>query len=230
MKEQAIKKINKIGKISNIIVLICKILVGIALVGTLLGAITCFVIPDSLIDVTMTSMMTVDVDYSSLGVTLSEEEMVELQAEMAAQTELSMEEGVTDITLVDNVIRVAGEIDKSNFTMRDIAWLVVLGLVTVLMTFITLFFVGGLCKAFANCQSPFEDNVIKKMQRFAISLIPWSIISAVSNSVIESVMSNKLNIMFNVDLGVILIVLVVLVLTYIFKYGAVLQQESDETL
>jgi len=33
-----------------------------------------------------------------------------------------------------------------------------------------------------------------------------------------------------VDLGMVLIILFIFVLAYIFKYGAVLQQESDETL
>jgi len=35
---------------------------------------------------------------------------------------------------------------------------------------------------------------------------------------------------FGIDFGVVLIILIVFALVYIFKYGAVLQQESDETL
>lgn len=224
MKEQAIEKINKIGKISNIVVLIGKVVVAIAMVVTLIGAIMCFAIPDSLLKVTMTGVMTMDLDCSSLGVTLSDEDIA------LAQAEFSLEEGIMSTEFTPNLISVTGEIDESTFTMRDVAWLVVLALITLVMTFVTLCFVGGLCKAFGNCRSPFEDNVIHKMQRFALSLIPWSIISTLTDSMMESIMNNRLNIMLNIDFGVILIVLVVLMLTYIFKYGAVLQQESDETL
>ncbi len=75
-----------------------------------------------------------------------------------------------------------------------------------------------------------EKNVIKKMQYFAYSLVPWAVVSMISDSIRESILNNKLSVMFSIDLGVVLIVLVVLLLVHIFKYGAVLQQESDETL
>jgi len=47
---------------------------------------------------------------------------------------------------------------------------------------------------------------------------------------LESAMSGGIHLIFSIDLGVVLVVLIVLVLVSIFKYGAVLQQESDETL
>ena len=40
----------------------------------------------------------------------------------------------------------------------------------------------------------------------------------------------KFNQMIGVDLGMVLIIFFIFVLVHIFKYGAVLQQESDETL
>ena len=231
MKEQAIQKINKIGKISNIITLIGKILVGIGLLCAIIGTIICFAIPDSMVKLTTTGNVIMDVDLSSVGVTFSEEELEEARAELEKDMMESEEDYASmDVVLTQNGIHLLGEMDASTFTMRDAAWGALLGAAALLMTFITLCFIGALCKAFRDCQSPFEENVIKKMQNLAYSLIPWTIVSTVANSVSESLTNNHLSIMFSLDLGVVLIVLIVLVLVYIFKYGAVLQQESDETL
>ena len=68
------------------------------------------------------------------------------------------------------------------------------------------------------------------MQNLAISLIPWTIVSSVSDSVVASYLQGGLQFQFNLDLSVALVVLIVFILVYIFKYGAILQQESDETL
>ena len=98
------------------------------------------------------------------------------------------------------------------------------------MVMVTLCFISSLCKAFRDCESPFEENVVRKMRNLAYSLIPWAIFSTITNSVADSLLMNKVSVNFTVDLGVIMIVLVVFVLVHIFKYGAMLQQESDETL
>ncbi|MGN0431323.1 MAG: DUF2975 domain-containing protein [Lachnospiraceae bacterium] len=230
MKEQAIQKINKIGKISNIITLIAKILVGIALGVALVGAVICFVIPDSMLKFNMQGTMNMELDYSSLGISMTEEEMAVAQAEVERGPISDEATTITEIAVTENKIIIAGDTDYISFTMRDAAWLAVLALGVLAMTFVTLVFIGALCKAFRDCHSPFEENVIKKMQNLAVSLIPWAVVSAVSGSVANSLLHQKVNIMFSIDLGVILIALVVLVLVYIFKYGAVLQQESDETL
>lgn len=230
MKEQAIKKINKIGKISSVFALIAKILVGMALVVTLLAVILCFVIPEDLLEVTINADMTMEMDFSALGVTMTEEELIVAQAELEQELLTDQDDSFTDVTMTTDGVTMKGGLEQYSFTMRDMAWLIVLGFVALAMTFVTLIFIGGLCKAFRDCQSPFEDNVIKKMQHLAYSLIPWAIISTVTNTISETLANNKLSIMFSVDFGVILIALVVLVIVYIFKYGAVLQQESDETL
>jgi hypothetical protein len=230
MKEQAIKKINSIGKVCSVFALIGKILVGMGIVVTLLAAIVCFVMPEDFMVITLDTNMDVQVDVSEFGVAAPKEELAEMQAEIEASFVEDGEGEVSEVILTEETVLVRGGVEDFSFTLRDVAWLMVLGMVALVMTFVTLIFIGGLCKAFCDCQSPFEDNVIKKMQYFAYSLIPWAIISTIANSITESITSNKPSFMFSIDLGIILVVLVVLVLVYIFKYGAILQQESDETL
>lgn len=230
MKERAIRKINKIGKVSNIITLIAKILVGIAMAITLIGAIICFIIPDSMLKFDIASTITMEMDYSDLGVSLSEEEIALTETELNRTILVEEDSDFTTVVVEADKVIMTGDFESFSFTMRDATWLAFMGSLVLGLTFVTLFFISALCKAFRDCKSPFEDNVIKKMQNFAIALIPWAVVSTVVNSVSNSLLNNKFSIMFSVDLGVVLIVLVVLVLVYIFKYGAVLQQESDETL
>lgn len=232
MKEQAIQKINKIGKISSVFALIGKIVVGMGLAVTLIGMIICFMMPEDLVKITPIGGAEIEIGLDSFGETLIlegdiDEISTQIQESMKADSD-GMEN--IEVSVTEDKINIAGDYKVGTFSLRDLAWGLILVAATLAMTFVTLCFISSLCKAFRDCQSPFEDNVIKKMQNFAYSLIPWALISTVTNSISDSFMNNKLSLTFTVDLGVVLIVLVVLVLVYIFKYGAVLQQESDETL
>ena len=123
-----------------------------------------------------------------------------------------------------------GAAAMTHITMRRLTGTLIVALITLAMSLVTVVFIRSLCKAVESCASPFEDNVIRRMTALAYSLIPWCIISSLSNSVFTSVFSNKVNINLGIDLGMVFVVLVVLALAYIFKYGAMLQRESDETL
>ena len=229
MKEQAISRINKIGKISSVITLIAKILVGLGLVLSLIGAIICFVIPEDLFKMSVVGDVIMEVDFESMGIELTEAEVQEAQEHM--KWEFAGEEGdFSEVSVSQEQILMTGSYDGFSFAMGDLRGILVLTVITLTMTFITLLFIGELCKAFRDCQSPFEESVIGKMQKLAYALIPWTIVATVSNSITDSIMNHKVSLNFTLDLGVVLIVLIVLVLVHIFKYGAVLQQESDETL
>lgn len=229
MKNEAIQKINKIGKISSVIALIGKILVGIGIALLLIGAVVCFLMPKDFLKISLAEEMTMELDFSSLGIEMTDAELTDVRENL--KMELAGEEPeFTEVDVNANKMVMKGSFEQYAFIMRDIAGMLVLALITLIMTFITLIFVGNLCKAFRDCQSPFEADVIKKMQHLAYALIPWTIVAAISNSISDSIMHHKFSLNFTLDLGVVLIVMVVFVLVYIFKYGAVLQQESDETL
>ena len=235
MKEQAIAKINKIGNVSNILTNVCKALIIMGMVACLVGAVLCFLIPDKLVSFSLTPQLSVHVDYSVLGDMMTPEDRAalndptieeQLKQEFVTDEELS---GMT-VSVANQVIHLEDTEEGDTYTMHDVAWLVMMSFIMLTMSLVTLIFVGKLCKAFRDCDSPFAENVIRKMQNLAYALIPWTIVSIITDTIMASVTSNKFSMMFSVDLGVILTALLVLVLAYIFKYGAVLQQESDETL
>ncbi len=233
MKEEAIKKINKIGKVSSVFALIGKIVIGMSMVLLLVSAIVCFFMPKDLATITIDEKVGFTLDASSFGETISDEDTKQLKKdfEESFKAEVEGEEiQLEDISVTDNKLQADTVIPTYSFTVRDLAWLMLALALNVTMIMVTLCFISSLCKAFRDCESPFEENVVKKMRNLAFSLIPWAVFSSITNSVANSLLQNRVSVNLTVDLGVIMIVLVVFLMVHIFKYGAMLQQESDETL
>jgi len=250
MKEHAIQKINKIGKISRIAAMVCKIIMIIALIINLAGAVAFFLIPKDAMQMSVSTNMQTVMDYAALGMQMTQEaleSMAEISHEPGQMTRVEMTQGL----FVNGSLRfqsrnqefipVGASLDGKVLTMdmvtepvtsnaRDMAGIMVVGVIATAMTVVTLIFIEALCKAFRDCTSPFEENVIKKMQNLVYALIPWTLITTITESVLQSFLGGGMNVNITIDVGVVLVVLVVMVLVYIFKYGAVLQQESDETL
>ena len=72
--------------------------------------------------------------------------------------------------------------------------------------------------------------MIRKMQQLAWALVCLPFASSIAESISESILLSSLRIGLHIDLMEVIVILAVFALTYIFKYGAVLQRESDETL
>ena len=132
--------------------------------------------------------------------------------------------------VTDTGMYVEAAVDTYSIELGDFGIVCALGAITLVALFITLLFAGKLCQAFRDCESPFEEKVVKQLNSLAYSLLPWVVLGSLTESISESIFTNNFNLMIGVDLGMVLIILFIFVLAYIFKYGAVLQQESDETL
>ncbi|MBR4766943.1 MAG: hypothetical protein IK085_09305 [Clostridia bacterium] len=87
-----------------------------------------------------------------------------------------------------------------------------------------------LMKALKTCETPFCENVIRKMMLFANSLIPLIIMNTVCDGMWNTLGGKASELNLSVNLGSVLLVAVVYLLVVVFKYGAQLQQEADETL
>ena len=93
----------------------------------------------------------------------------------------------------------------------------------------TVHTIKWLMKALETCETPFCENVIRKMMLFANSLIPLIIMNTVCDGMWNTLGKGS-ELDLSVNLGSILLVAVLYLLVVVFKYGAQLQQESDETL
>lgn len=236
MKENAVLKINKLGKISGIITLVAKILVAVGIGICLLGTIIFAVIPKEFMTVNMSGNAIIDINLAALGIPeddLNMEEEVLSREEIEASGSFEMYNAnyyIQSMTTTGSSIQVDAVADDMTLNMHGFSIVMFICVLYLTMTMVTLFFIGALCKSFRYCTSPFEDNVIKKMQQFAISLIPWAFMSSIADMAVQGYFTGRVQIGVGVDLGIVVTILLILVLVYIFKYGAVLQQESDETL
>lgn len=245
MKEAAIKKINTIGKFSYIAAVIAKAFVIVGLVVSILVAVICFAVFGDSMKAEVAGTVDIELDCEKFDITYEDimdgidEDGTEIKKQSLSVGDssgnmilsLSDEDFQTmNVEIKDDVLTAKLEAENCSFTMKDVGVLLFVSCIAMIMTIVTISFIEALCKEFRDCTSPFDGKVIKKMQNLAFSLIPWTIISSISNSFVDSFIKGGLQLEFNIDLGVVLVVLIVFVLVYFFKYGAVLQQESDETL
>ncbi|MBE5944336.1 MAG: DUF2975 domain-containing protein [Lachnospiraceae bacterium] len=234
MKEKAIQNVNKIGKVGNIIAQIMKVILIVGLVICVVATIALVVLPDHMIGMKVKGEAEISIDLSEFDAKFDEDDAVMIKEEI--------ESGNADIDINGlDFNATAVEVGESGFDMlataesrfvnlKDLFIIMLAATLTILCTLITTIFAGRLCKEFSQCETPFSSEVTDSMQKLALSLIPWCLMSGVAEGLVDSILSNKVSVLVGVDLGVVFAIVIILVLVQIFKYGAILQQESDETL
>ena len=183
MKRQAILKINKMGKAGVIILNILKVVMILAIVGCVIGTIACAALPKNLLTMRFSGDATVTIDLDAVeqmtGMSVSEAQLRE-QLASGDMTVDGKDYVMNQISLegrnmvVDTQAKMPRTIQLSNLTLVCIS-----GLVLCIASLVSMIFAGKVCKAFRDCQSPFEENVIRRMQYFAYSLIPTVLLESV---------------------------------------------------
>lgn len=235
MKQNAISKINRMGEIGGYLTIIARIFVILGLSICLLTTIAFMVIPNDFMTVGLSGNAKVAINLGTIGVAMSEKDLDEIQMNQKISADGSFDLNgsayyPSSLTATEDMIQVDAATKDFSLNLGSLIWIMIMAVIKLVMTLVTLFFIGALCKAFRHCESPFEENVIKKMQNLAISLIPWTVLSSFANAFAQSIFTGKFAFNLSANFNVIMIIILILALVYIFKYGAVLQRESDETL
>ena len=231
MKQEVVAKINKFGKIGEVIAQISRIFVILGAVILLAAGILMLAMPKDLFTLDYYVGMDMQVDLDAVGETITEDDMAELEADAYTVTTSDTEMVIVDVEADEeaNTLNVKFASEPTNmFNATKIVIFILLQLLLLVVNFITITFIVKLCKEFKTCETPFSAGVIKRIKQVGFSLIPWCIMYPTAEAATNFMVSNNLNI--SIDIGMIIMVLVVLALAYIFQYGAMLQQESDETL
>ena len=215
MKNENVRKINTIGKVSRILIIICKVAVLITAIALLVGSILSLAIPNDSIRISGSASAEIAIDTGTNidKIVKIDESDFDSKILGANLKWILKDNGVTDGERIFTLDAAANNIN-SNHIKYSIAIACFLGAIYFAMFFVILCFAHKFAKSLEECNSPFEENVIKCMRNFGISLIPWVIFAFITSG----------------SLIMALIVFVILLLISIFKYGAQLQQESDETL
>lgn len=230
MTNENIRKINTLGKVSKIILMIMRVFCIIGIAACIVGSIIVLFVPkNDFITVTGTASAQVILDDSAKIISKNDlfsighikiasvndlEECDESINILGTKADLKIDETIKDGKMIYDINL---DLDAKNMIlpiMGACGACIAVAVFSAVMLVIVIFG-GKLAKALEICKSPFEDNVIKAMKHFAFSLIPLGVVYLFDGGI-------------NITAAVL--VIAVIIFYYIFKHGAELQKESDETV
>lgn len=217
-----VKKINKLGKVCKIILVIMQIFFCICMVLGLVVGIMIMAIPQNdAITANGTTSYHIVVDNNKLpnfvnsGLKNNERENTTFKF---FDSTLTVNDNYTENDGIETYdVSLSFDINKFSQFKYFGVFVFLCGVIMIALGLVAIIFGRKLAKALEKCNSPFEENVLKAMKRFAFSIIPVSLFTIMATGSVSLI-------------TISVIVLAVLIFSYIFSYGAKLQQESDETL
>lgn len=240
IKQEAIRKINSMGKVGVFLSRILKILMIVLAILVLLTAVLfTFLLPKDFLTMEIEGIGTMNVNIPQYLEQMTDEETAEMMRQI--ETYNQSQNGSPSVNHSDEMDIISAELTPSGvqvamqgsfmlFSSRELRTVMWLTLFYLIMGIVVTSFAEKLCKAFQTCETPFAEDVIRWMRNTAYCLIPFTVLSSVTDTSASGIVSGFSSFSLTVNVSMILVILVLLALTYVFKYGAVLQQESDETL
>ena len=205
MKNQYIEKINLIGKIGLILSRIAQVAVGIGVIALIVGAVLLYREPDGAFQITQE---------------IKREEIIDKAIEKSGL----IKHNKNDEVILDGEKEIHKTEERLSITNHGMSKRFIIVAIFLVYLWVVFFLISLLCKTLKKCESPFSEIIVKKLHYLAFALLPLILVDTGSDPL-------SLNfIRFGVSLpGAIIVVLMVGLIT-VFRYGALLQQESDETL
>ena len=245
MNSSTLRKVNQFGKIGNIIIKVMLVLIIIITIVIAGAAVFLSNVPEDAAVVSVTGNAKISVDdkyFEMIWNHLSEEASYTSSDEPTSFLPLEDENMQVKFSLYnqdftsaairseDNQKTIEATTDTFTYQLGDFVAVLICSVVFLASVIVSLFMLRKLFKEFAKCESPFSENIVKKMHFFSISLIPLAVFSSVSETIAGSFLNPEQNVSVCVQWGVIIAFVVAFCMGTVFKYGAQLQRESDETL
>ena len=245
MNNNTISKVNRFGKIGNIIITVLLVVTIIACVALTVAAAVISSVPDEAVSVTITKGAEINVSEKYFGSVWNN--MVDSFAYTTDNDNFSNtppEETQMDASLSffnnnfssalisssDGYKTITASSDPAVYHVKSLTSAIFAGAIFMLSAAAALFMLKKLFKAFAACQSPFCDDVVKRMKNFSFSLIPVAVFASLSETLSSSFLSAGQESDICIQWGIVIAFAVAYCLCTVFKYGVQLQRESDETL
>lgn len=93
-----------------------------------------------------------------------------------------------------------------------------------------LFMLKRLFDVLAKSDTPFCDELVKRMKAFGVALLPAALFSTIGETLSTAFLSAGRENALQIQWGVLIAFAVTMCLVTVFRYGVQLQKESDETL
>ena len=232
-------KVNRIGKAGKIVSIVLIVLLSIGAFSLLLAGGVCAVLPEDTVEVSFRPNADVLVGRSILGQEWSriDEIVAEAQEALTGKYGEVIQFEKTDRGLLIRLDRLMEEGEV--FRLRNALGAIWAGLVGIASAIVALVMFLKLSDAFRVCRSPFDEAVIRRMNIFAWTLIVCAVVGSFAGSAAQSAVMafqnagihvGAKNFGVSLDLSPIFAALIVFFLCMVFRYGAQLQKEADETL
>ena len=236
------RKVNRVGLVGQIVTIILIVLMSVACLACLSGGITLAALPKDAAMIGVKGEMDIHVGKSLIGKWINKipDDPTELNAKLGVNgteyNDITVEKTESGLTLYASS-------ERFEFRLTRLATAAFSGFVYCAALLVVFVFLKRLCDAFRSCETPFADDVIRRMTVFAWVLMGCAVLSSIAEAVGNAMIRRSIDLSFslnpaNMNTGLevsfsfapILIALLVLFLTVIFRYGAQLQKESDEIL
>lgn len=236
MENKAIKKINTAGTVGYVVCILLIIAAIASMVGVAIGTAGAIVTAPEKIGVSVST----DISLNSEGDFFDKMshfikiDGVENLADLISEDGEVFKPDNRDVSEISvkkqgNGLALNAKLGERTFSTGRIIFALVVTFCYLAVVTVALYILKALMKALKECASPFEDVVVKRMSTFAAWLIPTAVMHVFTVSAWNSLGGDS-SFGFTVNLGVVLLAALVFILVSVFKYGAQLQKESDETL
>ncbi len=238
MEKSSIKKVNVAGTVGYVISILIMIATIAGMVITAIAAAAAISVSDDEVKVAVSS----NYEISATGNILNKLNSFMKVGDVKDLNELLSEENngkdvnVNDkdisyinVNKTENGLEIKARSNEDTYSIKKILFALIVQFLLLASITVALHMVNKLMKALKKCETPFSDDVIKYMNRFAYSLIPAVVLNMLTSSSWDSIKIGT-GFDFSFDVASVFLVVIVFVLVIIFKYGAQLQKESDETL
>ena len=227
MKNEYVEKINKLGNAGYIISKICSVLITVGFVACIVGSALIAMIPKDSITITTEHQSTIVMDMTHTILA----SLVGLETDADGSFELDgIKYDQFDITGTLTTQTAYAKSTPYTYSLDKMIWITAATAAMCLVMLNAMKKVNTLFKNFKECETPFTLETANDFKNLAISFIPVMVMRWVVEATTLFVTTGVLNIEIGIDLTMVMCVVVILMMSEIFRYGAMLQTESDETL
>ena len=228
MENSVKRKINIFGKVGRIITTVVIILMIVAGSCLVIGGTVIAFMPKDAVSVDIKGQADINIGKGVFGFE-GKQFYINAGDSKIIVGEVGKDETITLNDAENDELDISSGTRELHFNLLTVLWIMVVGAVKIGALIVALYFFKALMKAFETCDSPFCDEVVDKLRRFAFALIPCLAVSECAGAIASGIITNSFS-FGSINLVYVAFVLVIFVLSMIFKYGKQKKKEHDETV
>ncbi len=228
MKESYIEKIHKAGRIGVIITNISRVFLAVGVCALILAACVRATVPKGTrLSFQTQATLTIDTaNNSGFGAILTNNMWNDKLTFSFNDVEYF---DVKTEHYLDRIVQTGtSAIESADLSMG--VWVFAASAISLLLLTVIFNNLHSLCEKFKVCETPFTVEIADIIKKIAVYMMIAEITNILFSNLMTIILNGKFNIELDIDFVMILGVILVFLLSTIFRYGRMLQQESDETL